>query len=545
IVDGYGLAGSTVQRLCARGDGLLITVDCGITAVEEVAAARLRGLQVVVTDHHAPRADGLVPDCPVIHPALCGYPCADLCGTAVAYKLAQALGAPTATDDLELVALATVADLMPLLGENRSLVRRGMAMLANTARPGLRALMAVASVDPSGIDAHTLAFRLAPRINAAGRIRRADAGLELLMTEDDERAREIAVELDSVNAERRAVEQRIGWEAEAQVASLGARSAFVLASQEWHPGVIGIVASRVVERYHRPAILLAIDEDGVGHGSGRGIPGFDLLGALHVCAEHLERYGGHRAAVGLTIAAEHIEAFREAIERHAAAVLTPELLRRVERVDAIVSGSELGLGLAEELEQLEPCGMGNPAPRLLVPGARFGEVRTMGEGRHARFAVTSGGAIARAVAFGCDGKLAVAPGEPADATFKLERNVYNGVVEPRLVLRHAQPPQPTQIEVVGESEDYLAAALAELARPLDRPPKATADGPERTVIDHRGESPLAVLADALSAGGEVLAVCSDVPRRLPGLNARCGGFSLASHHALESDLALGGRFRHI
>ncbi len=466
IDDGYGLALETVRRLAARGTELLITVDCAITAVDEVAAARAAGVEVVVTDHHAPRADGRLPDCPIVHPAVCGYPCEELCGTGVAYKLAEALGARTAGEDIELVALATVADLMPLRGENRRLVREGLAAMANTAKPGLRALMAVSRTDPSGLDAAALGFRLAPRINAAGRLRRADAGLELLLTEDPARAREIAAELDSVNLERRAVEQRIVWEAEAQVAELGERPAYVLAAEDWHPGVIGIVASRVVERHHRPAILVALDGE-LGTGSGRSIPGFDLLRALHAGGAHLERYGGHRAAAGLTMRRNELEAFRAAVERHAEAVLTPELLERVQRVDAVVSGAQLGLELAEELTALEPCGVGNPGTTLLVPGARFEDVRTMGEGRHARFSVSSAGARARAVAFGCEGRLPVDPGEPADASFRLERNVWNGAVEPRLVLRHARRCEPPPIEVLGEPEDFLRSAFAELDAPLE------------------------------------------------------------------------------
>jgi single-stranded-DNA-specific exonuclease len=543
LEDGYGLLMDTVRRLADRGTQLLITVDCGITAVEQIAAARGAGIDVVLTDHHAPRADGVLPDCQIVHPAVCGYPCAELCGTAVAYKLVQALGAPSADEDIELVALATVADLMPLQGENRRLVREGLRALANTVRPGLRALMAVSRVDPSAVDAHALGFRLAPRINAAGRIRRADAGLELLLTEDSDRAREIAAELDLVNHERRALEERIVWEAEAQVADAGPRSAFVLAAHGWHPGVIGIVASRIVERHHRPTIVIGIDEEGIGHGSGRSIPGFDLLGALHSCAEHMDRYGGHRAAAGLSIRAELVPALSQAFERHAEQALTAELLCPTERIDAIASGSELGLPLAEELEMLEPCGMGNPGPRLLVPGARFGELRTMGEGRHARFAVTSGGAIARAVSFGCDGRLPVAAGEPADASFRLERNVYNGAVEPRLVLRHAEPCAPEPIGVLGEPQNYLAAALAELDRDLERLPAVAARG--RMVVDRRGESPLAVLADARTAGGAVLAVCADVPRRLGGLAARTGGFTLLSHHALEVEPELAQAFEHL
>jgi single-stranded-DNA-specific exonuclease len=545
LEDGYGVSIDTVRRLATRGTKLLITVDCGITAVEEVAAARASGIDVVVSDHHAPRPDGLLPDCPIVHPRVCGYSCPDLCGAAVAFKLAQALGARTADDELELVALATVADLMPLRGENRTLVRRGLAALASTARPGLRALMAVSSVDPSAVSAHAVGFRLAPRINAAGRLRRADAGLELLLTEDESRASDIAAELDRVNVERRAAEQRTVWEAESQVAELGARSAYVLAADGWHPGVVGIVASRIVERHHRPAVLIGIDEDGIGHGSARSIPGFDLLAGLHAAAPHLERYGGHRAAAGLTVHREQIEALRDAFERHASALLTPELLQPVERVDAIVSGSELGLGLAEELAVLEPCGVGNPGVRLLVPGARFDDLRTMGEGRHARFSVRSGGARARAVAFGCEGRLAVEQGRPADATFRLECGSWNGMVEPRLVLRHAQACAPPPIEVLGEPEDYLRAVVAE----LDREHAGAPRDPEpvrRTVLDRRGESPLAVIADAQRAeGSRVLAICADVPRRIGGLRERTGGFALACHHALELDPSLLAPFSHV
>jgi single-stranded-DNA-specific exonuclease len=545
LTDGYGLALGTVRRLAARGTGLLVTVDCAITAVSEVAAAREAGLDVVVCDHHAPRADGQLPDGKIVHPGVCGYPCPELCGTGVAYKLAQAMNAPTAEEDLELVALATVADLMPLVGENRRLVREGLTALARTARPGLRALMSVAKVDPSALDTHALAFRLAPRINAAGRLRRADAGLELLLTDDGARAAQIAAELDRVNAERRAIEQRTVWEAEAQVTEQGERRGYVLAGDGWHAGVVGIVASRVVERHHRPAVVIGLDGD-VGSGSARSIPGFDLLGALHAGAEHLERYGGHRAAAGLTIARDRVGAFRASFERHAEAVLTEELLAPYERIDAIASGCELGLDLAEELELLEPCGVGNPRVRLLVPGARLRDLRPMGEGRHLRFSVGSGGISARAVAFGCEGRLGVEPEQPVDATFRLERNFWNGAVEPRLVLGHARPCAPAPIELLGEPDDYLAGVLAELDRDPSAPEWArSVSSRTRTVLERRGNSPLAVLADALAAGGPVLAVCADARRRLVGLKARSGGFALISYHGLERDVSLAEGFAHV
>jgi len=566
--DGYGLSAATVERLARRGTDLLITVDCGITAVDEVAAARAAGIDVVITDHHAPRPDGRLPDCELVHPALGGYPEPDLCGTAVAHKLAEALGAASAEEDIELVALATVADLMPLHGENRRLVREGLAQLAGTARVGLRALLEVSRCDPSGLDAGSLSFRLAPRINAAGRLRRADAALELLLTGDPRRAGEIAIELDALSAERRAIEQRIGWEAEAIVEAMGDRHAYVLAGEGWHGGVIGIVASRIVERHHRPAILIALDGGdpaGPAHGSGRSIPGFDLLAALDAAGGHLLRYGGHRAAAGLSVLPGEIDAVRDAIERHAERVLTPDLLEAVEPVDAVVSGPELTLALAEELQALEPCGNGNPAVNLLVTGARFGGVRTIGEGKHARFTVSSGGTRASAVAFGCDGRVPGAAGEVLDASFRLERNAWNGTVEPRLVLRHASVCAPAPIAVLGEPDDYLTGVASELQRRLEPeggcgghvadtagplggvPPAGGAGGDEqRLLLDRRGESPLAVLADASSASGDsVLAVCADVPRRLAGLRERAGGFSLVSHAGLADAPELLAGFDHV
>ena len=560
--DGYGLSAGTVARLSQSGAGLLVTVDCGVTAVEQVRAAHAAGLDVVITDHHSPRADGELPDCPIVHPALCRYPTSELCGTAVAHKLAEALGAATAADDLELVALATVADLMPLRGENRRIVREGLVQMAGTERAGMRALMRVSRTDPSGLDATSLAFRLAPRINAAGRMRRADAGLELLLTDDAVRAEEIARELDAVNAERRATEQQITWEADALAKELGERSAYVLAAPGWHPGVIGIVASKIVERHNRPTIMLALDATdplAAAHGSGRSIPGFDLLGALEATGEHLLTFGGHRAAAGLSVAPEQISAFRDAFERHAEQLLTPELLSPVERVDAVVSGADLSLELAEELERLAPFGNGNPEVKLYVTGATFDAVRKMGEaGQHVRFNVNSGGVRANAVAFGCDGRIAGADGAPTDASFKLERNVWNGVVEPRLVLRRAVPCSPRQILVLGEPEDYLTSVLMEFERDLYDAEDAEAieaetlielePACEKTVVDCRGWSPLATIADAQAAAGpehQVLVICAHAPRRLAAIASRCGGFALISHDSLLDEPEIAADYQHI
>ena len=467
--DGYGLSARTVQRLAARGTRLLVSADCAITAVEEVAVARALGMDVVITDHHAARADGALPRAPIVHPAVCGYPCRELCATAVAYKLAQALCEAAGGDrreleqDLDLVALATVADVVPLLGENRTLVRRGLRALAGTRKPGLRALMALAGVDAGRVDERAVAFALAPRLNAAGRLYRADAGLELILTEDAQRAAQIARELDSANGERRQVERRIRFEAEAQMDALGERPAYVLASEGWHAGVIGIVASRLVERSRRPVVLIALEGD-AGRGSGRSIEAFDLLAGLSACGAHLARYGGHRAAAGLEIERSRLADFSAALCDHAERVLDPEDTLTLERVDAVVGGDELGMALAEELQALAPFGRGNPGVSLLVADATFADTRPMGEGRHARFTVRSRGTRARAVAFGTGGRLPVADGVPAQATFSLEVNEWRGVSEPRLVLRHAQPaavavpsgPSPPDAAAAGDAAGELA-----------------------------------------------------------------------------------------
>jgi single-stranded-DNA-specific exonuclease len=329
--------------------------------------------------------------------------------------------------------------------------------------------MAVAGVDPAKVNERAVGFALAPRLNAAGRLYRADAGLELLLTEDRDRAREIARELDDANRERREVEQRIRWEAEAQIAEQGPRPAYVLAAEGWHPGVIGIVASRLAERECAPVVMVALSGE-TGKGSGRSIEAFDLLGGLAACSEHLRRFGGHRAAAGLEIEAGHVEEFAAAFADHAASVLRPQDAAPVERVDAVVAGGELGMELAEELQALAPFGRGNPTVSLMLADATFADARPMGEGKHVRFTVRSRGARARAVAFGTGGRLPVADGDPAEATFTLEVNEWNGVSEPRLVLRRAQAvaiaprderpaavePQPTPL---AEEDELVLFAL--------------------------------------------------------------------------------------
>jgi len=432
--DGYdfGPAGlAAAQRL---GAGVIITCDCGITAVDAVAAARAAGMEVIVTDHHIP-GDTLPPASAVLDPrrADCPSEDKDLCGTGVAFKLAQALVRTLGLSEnlplhfLDYVALATVADVVPLTGENRILVRHGLKMLADSHWVGLRALVETAGLAGKPLRAGHVGFILAPRLNAAGRIGDANDGLRLLLTADPTEAAALARELETLNARRQALDQQILDDA-IELADATLREddrALVLAADAWHPGVIGIVASRLVERYGRPAFLIGWEGD-VGRGSGRSIAGFDLHAALHRVGHHLEKYGGHTMAAGLTIRRERFEPFRVAFLDVARELLSPDDLAPSQRVDL-----ELPLGLvSDELERLirylEPCGAGNPAPVFGVRGARAVGARRVGT-NHLRFTLDDGSGVLPAIGFRWadvvpDSWLA----QPLDVAFRLERDEWQG-----------------------------------------------------------------------------------------------------------------------
>jgi single-stranded-DNA-specific exonuclease len=440
--EGYGVSGGTLERLAGEGCGLVLTVDCGITAVDEVRRARELGLEVIVTDHHRPGDE--LPDCPLVTTKPSDYPFPELCGTGVAYKLGQALlGADSEVlrRHLDLVALATIADVVPLLGENRSLVIAGLRALARTQKPGLQALMKVAHVDPAAVDTGQVSFRLAPRINAAGRLGHPRAALELLLTEEPDEARQLADRLEELNRDRQVVEDKILRAAIAQVEewpdAKRRRKAYVVWGEDWHEGVIGIVASRLVERYHRPVVLLA-GGDGVWKGSGRSIPSFDLHGALRECSQFLERFGGHRAAAGLSILPEWVEPFADAFAVQAEGLLAPDDLVPTTVIDAVLPrGAKLTLDLCEELRRLAPFGLGNPDVTLLAPGCELGDLTTVGEGKHLRFRVhrdghDAGGAIAFGQGTQLDRYRRIGR---YDVAFRLQENRWNGTVAPQLLVR--------------------------------------------------------------------------------------------------------------
>ena len=434
--DGYDFGPAGLAEAQRLGAGLVITCDCGITAVESVREARAAGIEVIVTDHHLP-GDELPPASAVLDPRRvdCASADKDLCGTGVAFKLAQALVPALGVSPhlplhfLDFVALATVADVVPLTGENRILVRHGLKMLADSRWIGLRALVEAAGLSGRPIKAGHVGFILAPRLNAAGRIGDARDGLRLLLSDEPDEAAALARELETLNARRQELDQRILDEA-VELAERVLRPddrALVLAADAWHPGVIGIVASRLVERYGRPTFLIGWEGD-AGRGSGRSIAGFDLHAALQRVGHHLEKYGGHRMAAGLTIRRERYDAFRVAFLDVAAQLLGPEDLVPAQRVDL-----ELPLGLvSDELEKLirylEPCGPGNPAPVFGVRHARAVGARRVGT-NHLRFTLDDESGALPAIAFQWadaipDHWLA----DRLDVAFRLERDEWQGRV---------------------------------------------------------------------------------------------------------------------
>jgi single-stranded-DNA-specific exonuclease len=556
--EGYGLSEAAVRELAGQGAGLIVTVDCGVTAVAEVAVAHELGVDVVVTDHHRPGA--ALPDCPIVHPALGGYPFEHLCGAAVALKLSEALRRAAGLDpagaeeDLDLAGLATLCDMVPLVGENRRIARAGMVELARTRKQGLRALMAVTQLDPADVDERAAGFRLGPRINAAGRMKRADAALELLLTEDRDRGDEIARELDGLNYDRREIEQRIGGEAERLCAPQLAAAAIVVAGEGWHPGIVGIVASRLVERHRRPCVVIALDGES-GRGSGRSIDPYDLHAGLGAASEHLLGHGGHRMAAGLQIAADAVGDFRAALAAHAGAALAPGDLMPRQETHAVVPAGALTLDLAEELERLAPFGAGNPAPVLMVPAAGIEHVTAMGEKRdHARFTLTGGAARARGVAFRTSQReLADAGATSQDVAVALERNHWNGSVEARVMLRSLCPTRPGVLRDLAPEADPADDIERELAAdpgawwPLREPARPLAS---RAVSDRRGEGLAGVAGDLLTSGESVLVVVTDLARRQSNLEAMVAGMAsrplpVVGWEALGADPSLAAGFDHV
>jgi single-stranded-DNA-specific exonuclease len=367
-----------------------------------------------------------------------------------------------------------------------------------------------------------------------------------MMTDSPERAAEVARELDLLNLDRREAETSILFAADVACADQAHQAAIVVAGEGWHPGVVGIVASRLVERWRRPCVVIALDGKG-GRGSGRSIPPYDLHAGLAACAQHLGRFGGHRAAAGLDIEAGQVDAFRRALAAHAGAALAPEDLIPVERVDAVVPGGSLGLELAEELERLRPFGMGNAQPTLLVPAARVESVAGMGKDRqHARFTVVTAGSRSRGVAFGSSAR-SIKVDEPHDLALRLERNRWNGTVEPRVIMRALCPTLPGQVRVVGEEGGFWAGVDRALAADASASDVPRVPRPPR---DRRGQGFAGVTGDLLTSGERVLVAVADVARRHESLESLVAGLApdglgVVAWGALAAQPELAAGFDHL
>lgn len=439
---GYGLPASVVDEAAARGVRVLVTVDHGISAHAEVSLARERGLDVIICDHHLP-PPSLPPATAILNPRQneCPYPFKDLCGVGIAFKLVQALYGSEARDEcwplLDLVALGTVADLVPLVGENRILVKHGLEYLALTTRPGLRALAEVAGVPlagPGGVTPSRIAFGLAPRINAAGRVDDATVAVRLMLTADPFEARELAAQLDRRNRERQELEGPILEDALAQVATTCALErdrALVLGSPTWHPGVLGIVAARLVERFGRPVALIGTQGD-QARGSIRAAGSWNVAEALRSCADLLTHYGGHRSAGGFSLSPDRIDAFRSRLLSLAAAAITDETLAPMLEVDAEVALDDLDLDLADILSRLGPYGLGNPEPVLVARDLQVMRYARRVGRNHLKLKVRQspvGRHVVEAIGFNLGNYLQLLdmPAPPmVDLAFVPERNAWNG-----------------------------------------------------------------------------------------------------------------------
>ena len=447
IREGYGLNQAALRRLRKEGVQLLVTSDCGTTSHEEIRLAQGLGMDIIITDHHQLEG-GLPPALAVVNPYRedGAYPFRELCSAGLAYKVAQAYEMKHGSGDLpvdhtlDLAALATVADVMPLVDENRAIVREGLAQITRGSRCGIRALKRVARVDKA-CTAESLAFRLAPRINAAGRLADAQTAVTLLTTESDLEAARIADELESLNKERQRLEKTMKVEAVASLEAGESAPAIVLSARHWHLGVVGIVAARLVEQFQKPALVLSVNGDGIGKGSARTVAGFDLHAALSACKDLLIGFGGHPSAAGLTIHESQIPAFRDRFAQLAGEWIPPAQHQKGLHVDVEVHLREVNHGLVRELDLLHPFGIGNPEPTLAVRNVSLLDARVVGD-RHLKLTVRHKNSVSfHGIGFrmGSPSDHGLSPGQPVDLAFVPELDHWNGLDRLQLRIRDLRP----------------------------------------------------------------------------------------------------------
>lgn len=538
--EGYGVAVSTVEALADRGARVLVCVDCGTSAIAALTRAVELGMDPVTLDHHL--AGGHRPPGIIANPAL-GRPADDLPAAAgVVHMLVRALAArtdrgglaPDPDECIDLVALATVADAVPLVGDNRRRVAQGLRAMREHPRPGIAALCAAAGLEPRTVSARALGFTLAPSINAAGRMTHPERALDLLLAPDRATADPLGAELWALNAERREVERGIVERAIAQVEAepdeIRAAGVVVAAGDDWHEGVVGIVAARLAERFERPAIVLSRQGD-TAKGSGRSVPGVDLHSLVATAAGPLTRWGGHAGAVGLELPASAVVRFRDELMAAAEGIRAAIERARVRTVDAVVGGRDLTLATAEGLERLAPFGRGNPAVRLVVPGVALESPGRVGDGQHLQVRIRSGGVHARAIGFRMGER---APGIDVarrhDAVIELEIERWQGIVGPRVTLQALDPvtgagggrsalwTEAAEAHDRGCADPDLRGLTADPLPVPDEPPPGAA--PPLGVRDRRGEgAALSAIAALAGADRGVVAVVADAARRREALEA--------------------------
>lgn len=446
--EGYGINIMAVNKLYKLGTKLMITVDCGITAIGEVEFAKLQGMDVIITDHHTCKDRLPTAAAAILNPKRpdCEYPFDALAGVGVAFKLILALAMKLGmkTSDIfnkyvDIAALGTIADVVPLLGENRIIVDKGLKAMQNPQRPGIKAIMEVAGALRKGINASTIAFAIAPRLNAAGRLGTATTAVELLLTKDEERAREIAADLDAENKERQLTEQNILEEALSLIAAdpnFEKKKVIVLAKEDWHHGVIGIVASRLCEMFYKPCILIS-HSNGIGKGSGRSIPNFNLFDALSECEKYLTGFGGHSVAAGLNINISDLEDFIKAINKYADDTLTEKDMIPSVNIDCPITERAVTLENAYMLSRLEPFGMSNEKPVFAMANVQVTDIASVGaDSKHLKLRVSRGGVTMNCIGFGM-GALAenIACGDIINIAFHMDINHYQGTDTVQLLLK--------------------------------------------------------------------------------------------------------------
>ena len=430
LEEGYGLNPIAIHQLHAEGVKLIVTVDCGITAVSEAELCKQLGIDLVITDHHECKQT-LPAAVAVVDPHRCdgGYPHKNLSGVGVAFKLASALCGSQETvleEYADMVCLGTVADVMPLQGENRVFVARGLESLAHTKRPGIAALMAECGCAPETVSASSIGFMLAPRINAAGRMGQINLAVELFLTDDPDKAAEAARGLCELNRQRQAVESEIYRQAVSMLPMGKPPEAIVLADESWHQGVVGIVASRIAEEYACPTFLICLDGEH-GKASSRSHGGFNLFASLSALSPLLESYGGHELAAGFTISRANIPEFRRQICALAAQYYTDDVPRTVLDVDCAVSPELLTLHNVDSLQMLEPCGNGCPKPVLMMKNLTIDRISMVGGGRHMRLRLCSGHTYLNAIYFSANPQtVSIQPGDLVDVAFTPQVNEFRG-----------------------------------------------------------------------------------------------------------------------